>query len=111
MKTCPQCGYNSGRPQRSNQQNRYFHGVVLDRLANSEIGYTKDEWKEILKNKFLKKWVTLKDRYGKLEEMEITQSTTELNTKQFEDFMTSARQWASTLGVWVPEPNEVLNVE
>lgn len=104
---CPQCGYTTGKPQRSNQQNRYYHGVVLERLANSEIGYDKEEWHEILKHKFLKKWVTLKDRNGKFEEIEITQSTKELDTKGFEDFMTNARQWASTLSIWIPEPNEI----
>lgn len=95
-----------GRSTRSNHQNRYYHGVVLKVFENSEVGYTAGEWHEILKHKFLKEWRTIKTKKGP-EEIEITRSTTDLNTKQFEEFMTQVRQWASIeLGLWVPEPNE-----
>lgn len=92
--------------QRSGRQNRYYHGVVLRTFGNSEIGYTEQEWHEILKHKFLKEWRTVKGK-TKTEEIEITKSTTDLNTKEFEEFMTKVRQWASIeLGIWIPEPNE-----
>jgi len=78
---------------------------VIERLS-LHIGYTRDEMHEILKHKFLKTWKTLPTKEG-AEEIEITRSTTDLNTQEFESFMTDVREWASIhLGCWIPEPNE-----
>lgn len=53
------------------------------------------------------KWVVLETKSGP-KEIEIERSTTDLNTKEFEDVMTKVRQWASLeMSVWIPEPNEV----
>jgi hypothetical protein len=36
-----------------------------------------------------------------------TKSTTALDTKEFEEFLSSIRMWASDkLGIWIPEPHE-----
>lgn len=107
---CPTC-HRPYKKDRSNGQNRYYWGVVLKAFYNSEIGYTAEEWHEIIKHKFLKEWRTVKGK-TKTEEIEITRSTTDLNTKEFEELMTKIRQWASIeLGIWIPEPNEQPTME
>lgn len=105
MQKCPKCGYIEEKKNRSSQQNRYYHGIVLERLS-LHIGYTPDEMHEVLKHKFLRTWRTIPTKTGP-EEIEITRSTTELTTKDFEEYMTQVREWASiNLGCWIPEPNE-----
>jgi len=42
-----------------------------------------------------------------IKEVEVPKSTAELTTKEFEEYTTSIRQWASQeLGVYIPTPNE-----
>ena len=73
---------------RSNNENSYFHGVVLPILSEL-TGYTEDEMKAVVKFKFK------------------IQHTSTLSTAEFEDFMSKIRSWASIeLGCYVPEPNE-----
>lgn len=113
MDRCPAC-HRVVRKDRSNNQNRYYWGVVLDAFQNSEIGYTKDEWHEFLKHKFLtdKKLFLIVKGKKLIEDFETTKSTTDLTTKEFEEFMTRVRQWASIeLGIWIPEPNEAPTME
>ncbi len=60
---------------------------------------------------FLKGWKTLKTRKGEYKEAEYARSTTELDTKSFEEYMTQVREWASIeISCWIPEPNESLEV-
>lgn len=105
---CKLCGWSSDKKQRSNSQNKYYWSVVLERLSN-HTGYTTNEIHEILKNRFLKGWKTLKNRKNEYIEAEYARSTTDLNTKEFEDYMTKVREFASiVMGCWIPEPNEQL---
>lgn len=105
---CNKCGRPFSK-QRSSPQNSYYWGVVIEVLANhSEIGYTKDEWHEILKHKFLRitLWIPKKD--GIKEMSVITKTTTKLTTKDFEEYLSQIRSWASQdLGCFIPEPNEM----
>lgn len=92
---CPNCGLEirkkPSEKDRSNPQNRYFHGVVLPILADY-TGYTQDEMKAVVKWKFKVK------------------STAELTTAEFEKFMSDVRMWASAeLACFVPEPGEMVN--
>ena len=90
--------------QRSIQQNRYLFGVVY-KLISEETGYTDYEVHEIFKTLFLKKYL----RIGK-KEIRITESTTKLNTKEFESYCESIRMWCSSnLGFSIPEPNEIIH--
>jgi len=83
------------KKQRSNQQNRYFHGVILPILSN-HLGYFKDEMKVILKYKFL------------MTESKVVKSTSNLTTKEFEDFNSKIRTWASVEHcLYIPKPNEI----
>lgn len=87
--------------RRSNNQNAYYFGVVVDILAN-EFGYRPEEFHEILKSMFLKVKVVVKGK-----EIEITKSTALLDTVEFENYLESIRIWASGEGIVIPLPNEV----
>ncbi len=65
------------RKTRSNEQNRYYHGIVV-KLISEHTGFTPAETHEVLKSKFLKEFITFKNK-----DYEITKSTTRLTTKEF----------------------------
>lgn len=93
---------------RSLNQNAYYFGVVVD-LLSELTGFNQDEMHEILKHKFLRQtlWVPKKD--GVKEKSIIARSTADLTTKEFEDYLSQIRQWASIdLGCYIPNPNEPL---
>jgi len=93
----------SEKNQRSNNQNRYYFGIVL-KIISEETGYTVDECHEICKIKFNSKMI----HDGK-KDMMIGLSTTSLNTSDMESYLEEIRMWASmNLGLNVPEPNEVV---
>ncbi len=80
---------------RSNQQNRYYWGVVID-IIGKELGYSPDETHEALKIKFLL------DRRGKIPTIK---STAILTTKEFEEYLENIKRWASEfLSVVLPDP-------
>lgn len=86
------------RKSRSNNQNKYYWGVVIAILSD-EIGYSTEEMHEALKYKFL-----LVDNY---KEIPTVRSTSDLSTIEFEEYMTNVRQWASAdLQIYIPLPNE-----
>jgi hypothetical protein len=105
---CPNCGYEKpvkGKP-RSDPENRYFHGVILPILAEY-TGYTIDECKDLVKSMFLKSEIMLRTKDG-YQEVSTVRGSSRLSTAEFEKFMSDIRTWASqTLGIYVPEPNEV----
>lgn len=87
---------------RSNQQNRYYHGVILPLLAD-HTGYSTNELHEILKRMFNGKTIAIKGT-GYI----VGQSTTELTTEEMEHYLGQIRDWASIeLGCYLPNPNEV----
>ena len=90
------------RKDRSNQENRYYFGVVVN-LISEHTGYTPDETHEFLKLKFLSKIIVMA---GKDER--IPRSSTELSTLEWERWMTEIREWAAQeLGLDIPEPKRV----
>lgn len=91
------------RENRSNNQNRYYWGVVIEMIAD-HCGYGKEDHEGLsdeLKRKFL----------GTHGDLQIAVSSASLNTKEFEDYMSSIRTWAGTGGaglpLYIPLPNEV----
>ena len=89
-------------PQRSSQENRYFHGVICP-LLSEHLGYTESEIKDILKVKFLSSPVMVKGR-----EITYIKPTSSLDTVSFEKFCQDIREWSSAeLGLFLPEPNQV----
>jgi len=108
MKSCPRCGYSPSGKQRSNPQNKYYWGCVVQILSD-ELGYTPEEVHEILKDKFLGVRVPLKNPKGLEIFGWIKKSTTTMDTKEWEEYMTKIREWASlTLSIFINEPNETI---
>lgn len=88
------------RAQRSSQQNRYYHGVVVALLAE-HCGYDHDDMHEALAMKFLR-----------IEDCPVTGAprrlrTPKADTKQFADYLDACIRLAAEHGVVIPEPNEV----
>lgn len=90
------------RKTRSDNQNRYYWGVVIKLLCD-ELGYSDEEMHEVLKQRFL---MREKVQVAGVE-YAIYGNTSSLSTTDFEDFLSKVRAWASIdLGVFIPEPNE-----
>jgi len=73
--------------KRTNQQNKYYWGVVLETFSN-ETGFTKEE----LHHQFAAKFIgvnrfTVKDESGEDIELAIPKSTTELSTEAFNEYI------------------------
>lgn len=85
------------KKSRSNQQNRYYWGVVC-KLVSDHTGYMPEEVHQIMAEKFLSY-----EKDGRV----FTRSTTKLKTAEFEDYMEKCRRWAAMeLQVYIPLPNE-----
>ncbi len=86
------------KTSRSDQQNRYYWGVVVKILSDS-FGYTPEEMHEALKWQFLRK---------KGVKIPTVISTTKLTTTQFKNYTEKIQRWASMeYGVMIPDPSEV----
>lgn len=81
--------------QRSSQQNRYYHGVIVPvyRKVFIGLGHT-------VSNKEVHSWI--KQRFQ-------IESTTKLSTTEWEEFIIKLQAYASNIfGVQIPDPNEVI---
>ena len=94
--------------RRSNNQNRYYWGVVIPAVAEMfrEHGNATDE-EEV--HSYLKEHVgglnrLLIDPDGK--RRPVVRSSASLNTAEFEEFMEKVRAWAAGFGYQIPLPNE-----
>ena len=88
------------KKERSLEQNSYYWGVVIKILEDDGPGYSKDEWHEALKAKFL--------TYENVPGIPTQLSTTQLSTIEFEIYLEKIRRWAASfLGINIPEPNQV----
>tara|TARA_R100000329_G_C7597669_1_gene211967 strand:- start:365 stop:769 length:405 start_codon:yes stop_codon:yes gene_type:complete len=90
------------RRRRSLNLNSYYWAVVV-KLLSEETGYDKDEMHEVLKSMFLRTRYQIKGVW-----VDGTKSTTKLSNKEMGEFIEEVKRFASTtLGVYVPDPNEV----
>jgi hypothetical protein len=88
------------RKPRSDNQNSYYWGCVIE-LLSEHSGYTPDEMHEALKQLFLT---------DKTLQIPKVKSTTDLNTLEFEEFLSKVRIWASVeLQCNIPFPREYEN--
>jgi hypothetical protein len=79
---------------RSHASNKYYHGVVLKNISKF-TGNTSNDTHILMKEMFLD--------YG-------VESTSELNSIDFEEYCERIRTWASSfLGLSIPTPNEVID--
>jgi len=91
------CEIKKAKVRRSLNQNNYMWGVVYKQFA-IDSGYTPKEMHQILGREFLS--------YEKNGE-QLIKSTSDLNTIEFENYMSQCRMLAAEQGVLIPEPNEV----
>ena len=100
--------------KRSNNQNRYYHGVVIPIVKNclKEAGYTmnNDEVHELLKLKFLREVLFINENTGDVTER--VKSTTELSTSAFMDYVSEIRMFTlEYFNTDIPEPNEEMMLD
>ena len=90
------------KKRRSLNLNSYYWAVVV-KLLSEETGYDKDEMHEVLKSMFLRTRYQIKGVW-----VDSTKSTTKLTHKEMSEFIEEVKRFASTtLGVYIPDPNEV----
>lgn len=90
------------KKERSNEQNRYYWGVVIQILGD-ELGMLDDEAHEAMKMLFLRKVA-----FTTIGDVETIRSTASLSTKEFEAYLEKIRVWAATeMNIYIPLPNEV----
>jgi len=93
------------RNTRSNVQNNYYWKCIVQVLAE-ELGYFNDEMHDALKVKFSSEWQMIQYKDKTIPMHNIT-STTNMNTKAFENYCEQIRIWAlSDLGIRLMLPNE-----
>ena len=102
------------RKKRSNNQNAYYHGIVIPILKQgfyNNLGehVGTDEIHTFLKNRFLFKEIVNEQN---AEIIKMPQSTTELSTIQFEEYLDKIREFATEfLSIQIPLPNETLTID
>ena len=85
------------RDNRSNNQNRYMWGCVYDTISK-DTGYEVEEIHQLMGKKFL--------AYEKNKEW-FVRSTSDLDTKEMEDYLERVRRFASMeLNIFIQLPNE-----
>lgn len=90
------------RRDRSDDQNRYYWGVVLKIISN-ETGSDSEDLHEFFKQEFLSKRFKIGN-----EITNISSSTAKLSTREFESYLESIRMFvAQRLEIQIPLPNEV----
>jgi hypothetical protein len=97
--------------KRSKQQNRYCWGVVVPTIKKHLIAHNKDlegmtdeQVYSIMKYNYGMVWtIDLPDKRT----MMLEGSGARLSTKEFEDFMESARAMAASWGCFIPMPKEI----
>jgi hypothetical protein len=92
--------------KRSNQQNRYYHGVVIPIIKNAlkDLGndLSNEDIHEFLKHKFNPKEIILNDTG---ETFDYGASTTEMNTIDFMVYIDKIQKFsASILNTFIPDP-------
>lgn len=98
------------KKKRSNNQNSYYHGCVINEVRQGLIGMgfeqhllDHDTIHEMLKAKFLRK--DIYNEHGEF--VEIVQSTANLSTIEFMDFIAYIQRWAAEfLGITILDPNQ-----
>jgi len=98
---------------RSNNQNAYYHGVVIPimQICLRDAGYlmTNESVHEMLKLRFLKESILVNEETG--EYLERIKSTTELSTIEFMEYILEIQKFAvEYFNTEIPSPNENLTL-
>lgn len=104
---CPQCKFPFAiaipfKLPRSQQQNKYYWGCVVD-IPAREIGYTSEEMHEAYKWMFL--------RMHEEGRPETVRSTTSLNTAEFKEYIDKCVMWCAEQGFVIPDATSVIEEE
>jgi len=99
--------------KRSNQQNRYYHGVIIPIVKKclKDAGYimSNEDVHDLLKMKFLRETLFVNEDTGDITER--TKSTTELSKSAFMDYVAEIRQFTlEYFNTDIPEPNEEITL-
>lgn len=101
------------RKVRSSEQNRFYWGIVLPLIhamfTDAGNVVSKEDVHQYLKLHVGRLVKDIHDTEG--ESKPIARSSTNLTTKEWEDWLTNIRAWAAPLGVQVPLPNELTYVD
>lgn len=94
------------RASRSQQQNRYYWGVVVH-LVSEYTGFAPDDMHDWFKAKFIPKRLAVCDGNGEVrDELVLGGSTRKMNKLEFGEYMETIRRWAAeTLDVVIPDPD------
>ena len=88
--------------RRSLNLNSYYWAVVV-RLVSNETGYDNEEAHEILKSMFLRTRYQIKGIW-----VDGMKSTTKLSNQEMTEYIEEIKRFASSsLGLYIPDPNEV----
>lgn len=88
------------RSKRSDSQNKYYWGVIIEILAN-HCGYEADQMHEALKYRFLS------DRQEDEKGLIKIGSTATLTTDEFIRYTNEIVRWAAGMSVYIPDPGQV----
>jgi hypothetical protein len=99
--------------KRSNQQNRYYFGVLVAMVQQglNDIGteVTKEETHEFLKARFNYTEI-VNTETGEV--MQVPRSTTDLSKEQFSEYKDKIQRWAAEwLNIVIPDPGELLTMD
>lgn len=97
-------------PKRSSKANRYYWGVVLDRLSE-HTGYHPNELHAHFKKELLgvqTKQIVLQDEHGEVKHEGLieVETTTTMDTHDFYLYVEQIRQIAAELGCVIPDPDK-----
>lgn len=93
------------RGTRTNRQNRYYWGVVLELIAH-HTGYLPEDVHEIMKSKFLRT-----KKVWRTGEITVLKSTAELTSDEFTQYIEQVRVEAGEMEIEIPDPDKDWSVK
>lgn len=100
--------------KRSDRQNRFFHGVIVEMFSDRllELGWREAKSK-VWTKEYIKKEVLMKDYYNELtgEVKSMPGKTSELSTSEFKELVADCQQYAAeNLDLYIPDPEEQMSI-
>lgn len=97
--------------KRTSRQNKYYFGVLIPLIAKNfvESGYCLNINSTEVAHEFFKQLLLSETIVIDNVETKVAKSTTDLSTGEFEEYLSSVREYCSDkFGLFLPLPNEVL---
>ena len=98
--------------KRSDRQNRFYWGVVIPTIIKWQqeqegIEYTKDEIHHFILKNIVKPTVEVHPVMGEQVIVYKTKTTSQMNTKEFNQFKEELQLYFAERGIDIPDPNEI----